>query len=240
MRHPGVSADGKTLWGGGLLSLLKTQDTGYYFDVEISNGGGLQDVKIIPGNPDFAAVATAIALGQIWIIYPKRIDPATGKPGVAELLFDLGPEARETTAIFSALTNDGKYMYVTYTTGNHVAALDISDLNNIRRLDDPNEAQPITGPHYFKITPDGKQVVVTGYFVQTGDIGFLNTPSDYKAHYIDILDDGSLSFNRTIDFPSVFPERGGARPHSTVVFDLTDPANRKYDSQADRNAPSGI
>ena len=29
---PGPSADGKYLWGGGLLSLLKTQDTGYYFD----------------------------------------------------------------------------------------------------------------------------------------------------------------------------------------------------------------
>lgn len=30
--HLGVSLDGKTIWGGGLLSLLKTQDTGYYFD----------------------------------------------------------------------------------------------------------------------------------------------------------------------------------------------------------------
>lgn len=31
--HLGVSKDGQTIWGGGLLSLLKTQDTGYYFDV---------------------------------------------------------------------------------------------------------------------------------------------------------------------------------------------------------------
>ncbi|USW59094.1 Putative quinoprotein amine dehydrogenase, beta chain [Septoria linicola] len=160
--------------GGDTVRLWDVETRTILNAVEIPNGGGIQDVKIIPGNPDFAAVATAVALGQIWIIYPKRVDPATGKPGVAELLFDLGPEARETTAIFSALTNDGKYMYVTYTTGNHVAALDISDLNNIKRLDDPNEAQPITGPH------------------------------------------------------------------STVVFDLTDPANPKYDSQADRNAPSGI
>jgi 56kDa selenium binding protein (SBP56) len=29
---PGPSKDGKIIWGGGLLSLLKTQDTGYYFD----------------------------------------------------------------------------------------------------------------------------------------------------------------------------------------------------------------
>lgn len=31
--HLGASADGKTLVGGGLLSLLKTQDTAFYFDV---------------------------------------------------------------------------------------------------------------------------------------------------------------------------------------------------------------
>lgn len=30
--HLGPSLDGKTLWGGGLLSLLKTQDTGFFFD----------------------------------------------------------------------------------------------------------------------------------------------------------------------------------------------------------------
>jgi hypothetical protein len=30
--HLGVSLDGKTLVGGGLLSLLKTQDTGFYWD----------------------------------------------------------------------------------------------------------------------------------------------------------------------------------------------------------------
>ncbi|MBE3041538.1 hypothetical protein IMZ48_02955 [Candidatus Bathyarchaeota archaeon] len=31
--HLSPSADGKTLLGGGLLSLLKTQDTAFYFDV---------------------------------------------------------------------------------------------------------------------------------------------------------------------------------------------------------------
>lgn len=31
--HIGVSHDGKTIVGGGLLSLLKLQDTAYYFDV---------------------------------------------------------------------------------------------------------------------------------------------------------------------------------------------------------------
>ena len=31
--HVGPTKNGKVIWGGGLLSLLKTQDTGYYFDV---------------------------------------------------------------------------------------------------------------------------------------------------------------------------------------------------------------
>lgn len=53
-------------------------------------------------------------------------------------------------------------------------------------------------------------------------ISVLNTPGDYKAHWIDILPNGGLSFNRTVDFEAIFTkDRGGARPHSSVIFDLT-------------------
>ena len=61
-------------------------------------GGGIQDVKFIPGNPDSAALATAVHLGQVWIIYPFKYN-ADGTQGVAELLYDLGPKARDTVAI---------------------------------------------------------------------------------------------------------------------------------------------
>ncbi|EAQ85044.1 conserved hypothetical protein [Chaetomium globosum CBS 148.51] len=298
--HLGPSLDGKTLVGGGLLSLLKTQDTAFYFDTtnpyrptfkksnrallssiadeirakpdggfyitymgsavgtspgrlvetdadfniihewpqdvestlnilgeqfnphglsidwERKNiltsdfveprslsirslmnvqGGGIQDVKHIPGNPEGAALATAVHLGQVWIIYPERKD-AHGKPGVAELLFDLGPKARDTVAIYAWTT--------------------------------PTKEQPTIGPHYVKVTPDQKHLVVTDYFVQTGNLGLINTPADFKALYVDILDDGSLSFNRSIDFQREFANRGGAKPHSSVIFDLTDPENPLY------------
>lgn len=227
--HLGPSLDGKTLWGGGLLSLLKTQDTGFYFDttnpyrpkflksnrallssiadevrakpdggfyitymgsavgtspgrlietdanfdiiheypevtdvestlnilgeqfsphglsidwenkwiltsdfvepvtilkpslgvrrantlrlwdldtkkilstLTIPNGGGIQDVKFIPGREgkEPVALATAVHLGQVWVIYPERKDK-DGKQGVIEQLYDLGPKARDTTAI---------------------------------------------------------------------------------------------------------------------------------------------
>ncbi|QIW98574.1 hypothetical protein AMS68_004092 [Peltaster fructicola] len=352
--HLGVSLDGKTIWGGGLLSLLKTQDTGYYFDssdpynptfkksdrallasiadeirakpdggffitymgsavgtspgrlietdaeyniihqwpedtegvlsildkqfsphglsidfekgliltsdfvvpasilkptvgvqradtlrlwtladrkiintITIPQGGGIQDVKFIPGNPESAAIATAVHLGQVWIIYPFRTD-AQGKQGVAQLLYDLGPKARDTIAIYSDITADGKFAYFTLTTADHIAALDISDLNNVKRLDDPDSIQPTIGPHYIKVTPDQKHIVVTDYFVQTGDIGIINTPADFKALYIDINQDGSLNFNRSIDFQREFANRGGAKPHSAVIFDFTDPAHPKY------------
>ncbi|KAG8529199.1 uncharacterized protein KY384_005834 [Bacidia gigantensis] len=175
--------------------------------------GGIQDVKFIPGNPDSAALATAVHLGQVWIIYPFKTD-ANGKQGTAQLLSDI--------------TKDGKFIYLTITTGNHVAALDISDLSNVKRLDDPDEQQPLIGPHYIKVTPDAKHIVVTDYFVQTGDIGLINTPADFKAQYIDINDDGSLHFNRSIDFTTPYTNRGGGKPHSAVVFDLTDPANPYY------------
>lgn len=128
----------------------------------------------------------------------------------------------------SDITQNGKFAYFTLTTANHVAALDISDLSNVKRLDDPDEDQPLIGPHYIKLTPDQKNLLVTDYFVQTGEIGLINTPADFKAQYIDVLGDGSLSFNRTIDFSREFENRGGGKPHSAVVFDLTDPENPKY------------
>lgn len=219
-----ISAETVRLWDLKTRTIINT--------VHIPNGGGIQDVKLIPGNKEGAVLATAVGLGQLWIIYPERVDPKTGKKGVAKLFFDLGPKARKTTAIFSAITNDGKYIYVTATTADHVYSLDISNLDSPKRLDDPNVVQPIVGPHFLKITPDQKHVVVTDYFVQTGDIGILNTPSDYKAQYIDILPNGDLSFNRSINFQQVFANRGGAKPHSTVVYDLTDPSNPKWDTGA--------
>ena len=120
------------------------------------------------------------------------------------------------------------FLPVTLTTADHIAALDISDLNNVKRLDNPNEDQPTIGPHYIKVTPDQKHLVVTDYFLQTGDIGIINTPADYKALYIDLLPNGALSFNRSIDFQRNFANRGGAEPHSSIVFDLTDPNHPYY------------
>jgi hypothetical protein len=193
----------------------------------IPNGAGIQDVKFIPGNKEAAAIATAVGPGQVWIIYPFRKD-AQGKQGTVELLYDLGPRARENIAIYSDITDDGKFAYFTLTIGNHVAALDISDLNDVKRLDDPNANQGIVGPHYVKVSPDKKNLLVTDYFVQAGDISVLNTPADFKAQWIDILPDGSLSFNRSINFLAEFPERGGGWPHSSVIFDLTDPDKPVY------------
>lgn len=61
-------------------------------------GQGIQDVKFIPGNPEGAAIATAVHLGQVWIVYPHRKD-SNGNQGVVELLYDLGEKARDTIAI---------------------------------------------------------------------------------------------------------------------------------------------
>jgi selenium-binding protein 1 len=128
-------------------------------------------VKFIPGNSESAALATAVHLGQVWIIYPFRRN-ANGKQGVTELLYDFGSKAKDSVAIYTDISDDGKLAYFTFTTGNHVAALDISDLNNIKRLDDPNETQPIIGPHYVKISPD-KKVGFTGFCLLPGSLDHL-------------------------------------------------------------------
>ena len=76
----------------------------------MAQGGGIQDVKFIPGNPESAALATAVHLGQVWIVYPFRKD-ANGQQGTVELLYDLGEKARDTVAIYSDLSKDGKFAY---------------------------------------------------------------------------------------------------------------------------------
>ncbi|KAF3923609.1 hypothetical protein ABW21_db0203647 [Orbilia brochopaga] len=211
------------------LRLWNLKDRKIISTITIPNGGGIQDVKFIPGNKDSAAVATAVHLGQVWVIYPFKYD-SNGKQGVAKLLYDLGPKARDVVAIYTDLTADGKFLYLSLTTANHIAALDISDLENVKRLDDPDEVQPVIGVHSLRVTPDQKNIVALGYFVQEGDAGILNTPADYKVHYVDRNPDGSLSFNRTIPFATEFAAWGGARPHYSVVADFTDPANPKFNS----------
>ncbi len=54
----------------------------------------MPDVKPIPHNKEGAALTVAVHLGQLWIVYPERLDLHC-KPGVAELLYDMGPEARD-------------------------------------------------------------------------------------------------------------------------------------------------
>lgn len=192
--------------GANTLRLWDLQTRTILNTLTIADGNGIQDIKFIPGHPESAALASAVGLGQVWIIFPFRKD-SSGNQGTLELFYDLGPLAANTVAIFSDITKDGKFAYFTTTTGNHVAQLDISDVNNPKRLDDPKSVHPTIGPHFIKITPDQKHVIIVDYFLQTGDIGIVNTPSDYKIHYADINPDGSLEFDRTISFSEQFPER---------------------------------
>ncbi|MCJ1454450.1 hypothetical protein MMC28_004803 [Mycoblastus sanguinarius] len=78
------------LWNLGTRTIIST--------LTIPNGGGIQDVKFIPGNPDSAALATAVHLGAVYVVNPFKTD-ANGKQGVVKLLYDLGPNARDTTVI---------------------------------------------------------------------------------------------------------------------------------------------
>lgn len=57
---------------------------------------------------------------------------------------DLGPLARENLAIYSNITDNSKLAYFTLNLNNHVAAVDISYLNNVKRLDNPDEARALS------------------------------------------------------------------------------------------------
>lgn len=162
------------------LRLWNLEDRTIISTIHLPDAGGVQDIKFIPGHPESAALATAVGPGEVWVIYPFREDE-DGSQGTAELLTFLGEDAKESSAIYSEISDDGKWAYFTITLGNHVAAFDISDLDNPVRLDDPEENQPIIGPHYVKLSPDKKNLLVTGYFVQAGDVSIaLQTRSSFN------------------------------------------------------------
>ncbi|KFA55438.1 hypothetical protein S40293_08897 [Stachybotrys chartarum IBT 40293] len=162
----------------------------------------LDGYQRLPGAyPIWAWNLTSVSSPLCWPLapLPRRLRPTSDRESVSQHLWDLDSRSKESIAIYSDITDDGNFAYFSIALSNHVAALDISDLNNVKRPDDPNENPPIIGPHYFKISPDKKNLLVTGYFFHAGDINaqnsVLNTPGDYKGHWIDILEDGSLSFN---------------------------------------------
>ncbi|KAJ3037850.1 hypothetical protein HDV00_001265 [Rhizophlyctis rosea] len=190
--------------------------------IVLDQGGGIQDVKHIPKNKDGLAVATAVGTADIWIIDSQTTDPATGKRGVATRVFTFPEDYKGKNAIYTDISKDGKFLYLTITSAHRVAVLDITNPYNPIRVDDPAVPQPVVGPHYLKLTPDGKQLIVTDYFVREGNLGILNTAADYKLWAIDVNPKtGALGFNKSIDFAQTFKWIGGARPHSSAVYDST-------------------
>ncbi|KAF2126740.1 hypothetical protein P153DRAFT_398845 [Dothidotthia symphoricarpi CBS 119687] len=116
-------------------------------------------------------ISDAQGIQDVHFIPGNSESAAIATAGVAELLYDLGSRARENMAMYPDLADDG----------NHVAAPDISDLNNVKRFDNPDKDQGIVSPYYIKVSPDKKNLLVTDYSIQTHDIGIVDTPADVKA-----------------------------------------------------------
>ena len=103
------------------------------------------------------------------------------------------------------------------------------DLNNPKRVDDLDERQPTSGPHYCRVsTPDQKHFVCCDCIVQAGDVSVFNTLADFKVFYIELNEDVSTEIGRSINFQQEFTNRGAVGPHWAVMFDFTDPEKPKY------------
>lgn len=74
----------------------------------------------------------------------------------------------------------------------------------------------------FRGNPAAKHLIICDYFVQQDDIGIINTAVDCKVHQLKIEDNGSLTFDKDIDFVKPFEKRSRGRPHSVVIVDVTN------------------
>ncbi|KAF8854888.1 hypothetical protein BDZ45DRAFT_747040 [Acephala macrosclerotiorum] len=146
--HFGVGHDGKTLVGGGLLCLLKTQDTAYYFDISNLYRSAFGKSHHSFSEP-LLANTNPLTSGFLITYTGSAVGTSPGR-------------LIETDANFNII-----HRWPEDVAGNpETAALDISDLTNVKRLNNPDEIQPTIGPHYIKVNPDQKYIVVTDYFAK--------------------------------------------------------------------------
>ncbi|KAI0131862.1 hypothetical protein BJ170DRAFT_591844 [Xylariales sp. AK1849] len=224
--------DGKTLIGGGRLSLLKIQDTADYFDTsdpyrpsfKKSNRAFLSSiVDEIRAKPD----------GGFFITYMgSAVGTSPGRLVETDADFNIIHEwPEDVSGVLNILREQFDPFGLTIDWNRNLIltsdfvvpvtilkpTLGIQRANTLRLWALPTRTILNT------ITIPDKQLVVTDYFVQTGEIVVTNTPAGFEALFIDVRPNSSLSFNRTIDFTREFDNRGCGRPHSAVVFDLTDP-----------------
>jgi selenium-binding protein 1 len=114
------------------------------------------------------------------------------------------------------ITHDAKRLFVSMNQAGKVAMLDISDPDEPRLLK-ILDLGPNSGPHYIKLTPDERRLVISDYFLNEDNFGKVHAEGDHKVHVAKVKEDGlELDLKFDLDFNTAFAT-GPARPHGLAI-----------------------
>jgi selenium-binding protein 1 len=176
--------------------------------INIPNGGGTIDVKLIPGDPGERGYTAGMLSDQLYLFNSRR--------GTERAVFDFASIAKGGWPQLMRITGDGRRLFVSMNQAGKIAMLDISDPEEPRLLK-VLDLGPNSGPHYVALTPDEKRLVISDYFLNEDSFGKVHAEGDHRIHVARIGEhDLVLDPRFHLNFNTAFSS-GPARPHGIAI-----------------------
>ena len=176
--------------------------------ISIPNAGGTIDVKLIPRDPHERGYTAGMLDDRLYLLDTRG--------GTARPVFDFSTIAKGGWPQLMQITRDGKRLFISMNQAGKVAMFDISDPDEPRLLK-VLDLGSNSGPHYIKLTPDDRRLVISDYFLNEDNFGKVHAEGDHKIHVARVSEDNLVLDPRfQLDFNTAF-SIGPARPHGVAI-----------------------
>ena len=176
--------------------------------ISIPNAGGTIDVRLIPGDPHERGYTAGMIDDKLYLLNTRQ--------GTARQVFDFSTIAKGGWPQLMQITHDGKRLFISMNQAGKVAMFDISDADEPRLLK-VLDLGPSSGPHYIKLTPDERRLVISDYFLNEDNFGKVHAEGDHKIHVARVTErDLVLDPRFNLDF-NIAVATGPARPHGVAI-----------------------
>ena len=176
--------------------------------INIPNAGGTIDVRLIPGDPHERGYTAGMIDDKLYLLNTRN--------GTAQPVFDFSTIAKGGWPQLMQITRDGKRLFISMNQAGKVAMFDISDADEPQLLK-VLDLGPNSGPHYIKLTPDERRLVISDYFLNEDNFGKVHAEGDHRIHVARVTENNLVLDPRfQLDFNAVF-STGPARPHGVTT-----------------------
>ena len=174
-------------------------------------GQGPWITKFLPGTRK--ALVSCFLDGTLWLV------DASYNPPTAQKVLDFDGDTNNSMPSIMEISRDGRWMFEALYGLNKVVQYDISEPTRPRLVSEVVTGQ---GPHYIRLSPDGKRLFVSNYFIEAGKT-VLKGDNHVKLIRIgdtqmqlDPAFDVDLN-NASAYAPTALSPQGRMRPHGLVV-----------------------